>query len=186
MTATPQLRRRPSRVIPAAITAAAIVAVGALLLWAGLERLATGIWPTWAAEFGIWLAGLRWNSPYALGLAVVVTFLGLLLILSAVVPGKRGAVAVRSERESRAAEFDVAMSRKSVARLAAARADLVDGVDSVTTTVTAKTVRLSVTTPTDHTEGVRAEVVQEVRERLRESGVDPLPQVVAHDRTHNP
>lgn len=187
MKAPSQLRPRPSRTIPAVITAVVLVVLGAIMVWVGISRLAAGAAPTWATDLGTWLSGLRWNTPLALGLAASLTLFGLLLILSAATPGKRSAVAVRSTRPpSETGVREVAMSRRSIARLAAARADLVDGVDSVSTTVTPKAVRLSVTTPTDHTDGVRDAVTREVQERLRESGLDPVPQVTAQVRTYTP
>ena len=50
------LRRRPARTVPATITALLLLALGAGLVWAAVQRLVQGSWPTFAEQSAAWAA----------------------------------------------------------------------------------------------------------------------------------
>ena len=45
------LRRRPARTVPATIAAVVLLALGVGLVWAAVQRLAQGSWPTFADQY---------------------------------------------------------------------------------------------------------------------------------------
>ena len=70
-----------------------------------------------------------------------------------------------------------------MARLAAGRADLVDGVDKVSASADGRRVRLQLTTSSQQTAEIRDRVVRGVTESLTATGLDPAPRVSATVRT---
>jgi hypothetical protein len=176
MSAT-QLRRRPSRSLPATVVALVVLAVSALATTAAVTRLASGTWPAWATDPAGSVARQTWGAVPVLVAAAVAVVLGLVLLLAALVPGRRSGVPVGLDVTS-AEQGEVVITQRGVARLAAAAADEVDGVESVDVSVSSTLVRVDVVTASrSDVESVRAAVQSSVEERLDVLGTGPVCQV---------
>jgi hypothetical protein len=182
-----RLRRRPARTVPATITAAVLLALGVGLVWAAVQRLARGSWPGFADQTASWLAALTWGDVWVLILSIGVALLGLILLVAAIKPGAPTAMTLDSgsSADTTEASTEVVMTRRSVAKLATARAGQVDGVDSVSSVVGARKVTVTVKTPSQQ----RSEIEQQVRDRvtgaLQSAGLAPMPAVVVRARTRS-
>ena len=188
------LRRRPSRAVPAIIAGVLLLVAGVLLAWAALSRLLAGFWPSFYTTPVDWLAALSWNSPGMWTAGVILLLLGLMALLSGIVPGGFRALPVHTETAAMPSgphageptvrgQESVVMSRRAVARLAAATCDHIDGVGSASATATDREVHLDVTTALRSTEDLQRWVVDGVSSRLAASGLDPVPAVTASIRT---
>lgn len=181
------LRRHPARTAPATITAVVLLALGVALVWAAVQRLVQGSWPTFADQTGAWVATLTWGAVWMLIISVAVAMLGLILLVAAIKPGPPTAMTVDSgsSADAAGASTEVVMTRRSVAKLATARAGQVDGVDSVSSVAGARTLTVAVTTPSQQ----RGEIEQQVRDRvtdaLHSAGLAPMPTVVVRARTQS-
>lgn len=183
MSRSPALRHRSARRVPAVIASLCLLALGVLAVWAAVARLAQGRWPAWLESAGSTVAGQQWNAPWVIVAAVVAALLGLVCLIAAVKPGppsawRLDAPAVGSDEPS----TELVISRRGVARLAAANADLVDGVDRVTAKAGNRAVQLTVRMP--DTEGaagkqaaqaIREQVTSTVHQALTATGLaDPV------------
>lgn len=178
------LRRRPSRTVPAVIVALVLLALSVAMVWVAVRRLSSGQWPGAVTQAAGWTAALTWASVAMLVIAGLVVLAGLVLLLCAVVPGKPTALRIGTEPlETEHGNVEAVMTRRSVAKLANARANEVDGVDGVKTTVTGRLVAMSITTASAQREDIQASVTERVRAALEASGLDPLPRVRAKART---
>ena len=181
------LRRRPARTVPATITAVALLALGVGLVWAAAQRLVQGSWPGFADQTAAWVAALSWGNVWVLLLSIAVAVLGLILLIAAIKPGPPTAMIVDSgsSADAAGASTEVVMTRRSVAKLATARAGQVDGVDSVSSVVGARKITVAVKTPSQQ----RGEIEQQVRDRvtsaLQSAGLAPMPTVVVRARTQS-
>ncbi|GAB3765503.1 DUF6286 domain-containing protein [Microlunatus parietis] len=180
MTASrPRLRRRPNRTVPAGMTALGLTALGGLVVFGGAVRLATGAWPAPVDSIFALLAATPWGSAGWLVISAAVALVGLIMIIAAVKPGRLNAARLAVPEQAGGPELEVVISRRGIARLAAARAELVDGVDSVRARADARSVRLSIGTATEHRAELRAAVTDAVRQALTRAGVTPVPRVSA-------
>lgn len=179
------LRRRPSRTVPAVIAALILLAVAVAVVWVSVLRLASGAWPTFVVDAANWAHDVSFGSTTAIAAAGGVAAIGLVMLLCAIIPGQYTALSVNNpDLDGGGGTTEVVMTRRSVARLATARADEVDGVGSVSTSARARSVALSITTPSSQRDAVGATVKQKVRDALQSAGVDPLPRVSVNVRTH--
>lgn len=178
------LRRRPSRTVPAVIVAVVLLCLSVAMVWVAVRRLSSGDWPGAVTQAAGWTAALTWASVTMLVIAGVVVLAGLVLLLCAVVPGKPTALRIGTEPlETDRGHIEVVMTRRSVAKLASARANEVDGVDGVSTTVTGRAVAMSITTASGQREDIQQHVTERVRAALEATGLDPMPRVRAKART---
>ncbi len=179
------LRRRPARTVPATIAAVVLLALGVGLVWAAVQRLAQGSWPTFADRTGAWVAALAWGSVWVLLISISVVVLGLILLVAAIKPGPPTAMAVDSgsSADGAGASTEVVMTRRSVARLATARAGQVDGVDSVSSVVGARKITVVVKTPSRQLGEIEQQVRDRVTDALQSAGLAPMPAVVVRVRT---
>ncbi|MGB7449353.1 MAG: DUF6286 domain-containing protein [Ornithinimicrobium sp.] len=181
---TSSLRRRPSRAVPAVVSALALLAVGVALVWMAISELTSGAWPDPAARSAGWAAGLTWGANGLLIVAATATLLGVVLLLCAVTPGKPNALRIRTEPLQGAdGTTEVVMTRRSVAKLANARAHEVDGVDAASTKVRSRSVGVSVATPSTQRGDLQQTVTHRVRIALEAAGLEPVPTVSATVRT---
>lgn len=182
------LRRRPSRTVPAAVVAALLTAAGVAGVWAAVERLATGRWPGWVGGTHLWAATQTFGSAVVVVLSLAVAIVGLLLLVTAVRPGMPNAYEITAggEDQETAESTEFVMTRRAVAKLATAQADLIDGVDSVSATVTARRVSLSVQTASAQTDEIDRLVTTRVSDALTAVGLTPQPTVTATVRTIAP
>ncbi|MDK1326393.1 DUF6286 domain-containing protein [Arthrobacter sp. zg-Y1143] len=192
------MRRRPSRSVPATITAVLLLALGVALVWAAVLRLVNGSWPVFVTEPLRWLRETSWDSTQGWTAAVILGVLGLILLLCGIIPGEYRALPLRAKPVNmpgmpgaadtggvpsvRGGET-VVMSRRAVARLAASTCDHIDGVASASATASARRVHLDVTTALHGTSDLEHWVVDGVRSRLAATGLDPVPEVTASIRT---
>ena len=172
------LRPRPSRAVPAVICALVLLAAGVMLVWAAVARLTTGLWPPFFTAVSDWLATLNWNSAGTWTVGIILAAIGLVLLLTVLVPGKFHALPLRLDpiREV-SGDSRAVMSRRAVARLAAATCEHIDGVGSASATASDKAVHVSVYTPLHDTADLQHWVTDGVRSRLQGSGLDPVPNI---------
>ena len=92
-----------------------------------------------------WLATLRWGSTITVAISLAAVAVGLILLFCAWKPGQPNAIVLHVDGSGDVAgSTEFVMTRRSVARLAAGHAELVDGVDSVSATVRSRRITLSV------------------------------------------
>ena len=186
---TTALRRRPARTVPATITAVALLALGVGLVWAAAQRLVQGSWPGFAGETAAWVAALSWGNVWVLIISISVAVLGLILLIAAIKPGPPTALIVDSGSSADAAaemaSTEVVMTRRSVAKLATARAGQVDGVDSVSSVVGARKITVAVKTPSQQRGEIEWQVRDRVTSALQSAGLAPMPTVVVRARTQS-
>lgn len=181
------LRHRPSRAVPALIMGTLLLAAGVALVWVATARLATGSWPAFLAGPRDWLTGLTWNDPavWVVGAAAVVV--GLILLAAALVPGSFNALRLQAAGDEGQAPVagtqEIVMTRRAVARYAAAHCEDVDGVGSVSATASARAVHLDVTTALHETRELRDRVIAEIRAQLAGAGLNPVPKITASVRS---
>ena len=157
---TSSLRRRPSRTVQAAVVAVLVTAAGVAGMWASVERLDSGNWPGWVGSTHRWVATQTWGSVSVILISIAVALVGALLLLIALRPGMPNAYELdpssgtdtpTGSHEGKCSTQFV-MTRRAVAKLATANADLVDGVDSVSAAVTPRRVNLRVKTSSAKTD----------------------------------
>lgn len=179
-----RLRRRPSRIIPAVIVAAVLLAAAVLAVTAGVVRMSSGAWPSGLEPALTTAASTSWGDPILIGVLVAVTAVGLILLTAGVKPGPFAAASLQSPAgEQPADQVEYVISSRALAKLAAAQADTVDGVDSVSASATGRTVRLKVATTSEQTGMIRQQVRQAVSSALTLAGVQPVPRVLASVHT---
>ncbi|WP_010539578.1 alkaline shock response membrane anchor protein AmaP [Dietzia alimentaria] len=163
--ATPRrLVRHPARAIPAVLLSIVLLVGGALGLWLLGAYFLHGTVPTEAAGAVTAIADTRLDSIAAQVVAVALAVLGLLMILSALVPGRPS----RTRILAGDIPGDTAISRRDLARRIRRRAEQVDGVHSARVEVKRRRTDVVVRTVVDDTEPVlhsaRAAVDQAVEE----------------------
>ncbi len=167
-----RLRHRPSRVVPASIVAIVLLAVGVLAAIAAITRLVNGIWPTQMTGPATAVAGLTWGSAAVITVASVAVAAGVVLLMAGLKPGGfRTARLQPASTNPAVADSDFVISTRAVARLAAARADQVDGVDQVSASASARRIRLQVTTTSEQVQEIRTQVSDGVTDTLTATGM---------------
>ncbi len=179
------LRRRPARTVPASITALLLLTLGVGLVWATVQRLVQDSWPSFAQQAGEWVAAWSWGSVLVLAVAIAVTVLGVILLVAAIKPGPPTAMAVDIGPSGAGGDAgtEVVMTRRSVAKLATARAGQVDGIDSVSSVVGARRVTVTVKTPSQQRTQIERQVRERVTDALQSAGLAPMPAVVVRARS---
>jgi hypothetical protein len=125
-----------------------------------------------------WLATLTWGSTSTLAISLAAIAVGLILLFCAWKPGQPNAIVLRVDGSGDAAgSTEFVMTRRSVARLAAGHADLVDGVDSVSATVRSRRITLSVKSQSEQRGQLAATVTDGVRQALQGVGLQPMPKI---------
>ncbi len=180
------LRHRPARTIPASVVALILLGLGLGLAWVAVLKLSQGSWPAFLLTLGDSLGRLTWGAGATIAVSAVIAVIGLVLLIAALTPGQPNALRLvdpHDMSESQVGDTDYVMTRRSVAKLAAAHADLVDGVDSVTATASARRVDLRVRTASDQRGEIERQVLDRVRGALEGAGITPIPRVIATVRT---
>ncbi|MBA8795924.1 hypothetical protein FHX74_003565 [Friedmanniella endophytica] len=173
-----RLRRRPSRTVPASIVALVLLAAGVLAVLAGVFRLIDGSWAAPVRSGAKGLAGLTWGSGAFLGIVIGVGVIGLVLLLAAIIPGGYTSARLAAGGAGVAAQTEFVISQRGLARLAAATAEEIDGVERVSASAGGHRVRVAVTTATDaEARQLRDRVQQAVSQRLSAAGVQPAARV---------
>lgn len=174
---TQRLRRRPSRALPASLTAIVLLAVGVAVAWVSVLRLGTGAWPGFVGTAAESLASLSWNSPATWVAATVAAVVGLILVLAAIIPGAHNGMRLQGPNDVGSTAGEVVLSGRGVVRLANAHAERMDGVLSSKTKTMGRRVRMTVTTPLREPGDLRQRVAASVSERFQSAGLKPQPKV---------
>jgi hypothetical protein len=179
-----RLGGRPSRTVPASIVAVILLAIGALAAVLAIARLVNGTWPSQVTGAASSAAALTWGSVAVIAGGAVVALVGLVLLVAGVTLGAFKTAQLQPGQSSdTVVDTDFVISTRAMARLAAARADQVDGVDKVSASASGRRVRLKVTTTSEQADEIRDHVQQGVSETLSGAGVRPMPRVIATVRT---
>lgn len=179
-----RLRHRPSRVVPASIVAAVLLAVGVLAAIAAIARLVNGTWPTAVTSAARGVSDLTWGSGAAIATGAVIAAVGVVLLVAGLKPGAFRTARLRAAGStSAAADTDFVISTRAIARLAAARADSVDGVDKVSVSASGRRVAINAATTSEQAEEIRSRIVDGVTQTLSAAGLHPAPRVTARVRT---
>lgn len=174
-----RLRRRPSRTVAASIVAVVLLALGVLTAIAAISRLVTGSWDALVTAPAGTVADQTWGSSAVLAAAVVTVVIGLVLLIAGLKPGAFRSAQLAGPSGQGIEQTDYVISNAAIARLAAGRADLVDGVDKVFASADGRRVRVRITTSSEQTVQIRDRVIQGVTEILATTGLEPAPRVSA-------
>ena len=174
-----RLRRRASRTVPATIVAAVLLAVGVLGAIATIERLVSGAWAAAVSGPARALTALTWASSGVLVVAALTLLVGLVLLVAGLKPGAYRSTRLQGPSGGAVGQTEYVITDGAVARLAAARADLVDGVDKVSASAGGRRVRLRITTTSEKLTEIHDRVVSGVTDALSTAGLDPVPRVSA-------
>lgn len=174
-----QLRRRPSRIVPATVVAVVLLALGVLTAIAAISRLVTGTWDTLVTRPAGAVATQTWGSSLVVTVAALTFVVGLVLVVAGLKPGAYRTARLHGPTGDGVEQTDYVITNAAIARLAAGRADLVDGVDKVAASVDGRRVRLRLTTSSEQGAQIRDRVVQGVSDSLTAAGLDPAPRVSA-------
>jgi len=178
-----RLRHRPSRVVPATIVAVVLLALGTLTAIVAIARLVNGTWARQVTGPARTVAGLTWGSTAVIVAGAVLVVLGLVLLIAGIKRGAYRTAVLQRPDGGEVADTDYVISTRAMARLAAAQADTVDGVDKVSASASGRRVHVSVTTDSEQASQIRDRVQQGVTARLGAAGVSPAPKVTTTVRT---
>ncbi|MCG5214447.1 DUF6286 domain-containing protein [Streptosporangium soli] len=154
---------RPRRSWPAVIAAVALLVVGlvvALEIISALLQNPARLLPYDSVQG--WANATRWNDTGVIVTAAVVTALGLLLLLIALIPGRpRYVPLLTGDRD-----LIIGLRRRSFARALSHAAEGVDGVSGARTRVHGNHVHVTATTPLHETGGLDDAIRQAVSSKL--------------------
>lgn len=160
---------RPRRTIPGVLVAAVLAAAGILgAIQAVSAALGRPLWKLPHRDFAGRLQDTHWNGTATLAVAAAVAFIGLVLILTGVIPGRPRAIPLASGDESVVTGAPRRSLRRSLARLA----EDVDGIDRARARARMRSVTVRATTRLRDTGGLRESVRTAVQDRL--AALDPL------------
>ena len=177
------LKRRSSRIIPAVIVAVIVLAIGVFAVFAVVLRLLHGAWPTWITGPAKTVAALTWGSAAVITAGAVIAVLGLIVFIAGVKLGALKTARLQIPTGGKIDDADYVISARGMAKLAAARADTVDGVDGVSTSATGNKIWVRITTSSEQTDVIGDRVRDTVTQGLTEAGIHPVPRVSANVRT---
>ncbi|GAA3114707.1 DUF6286 domain-containing protein [Streptosporangium carneum] len=154
---------RPRRVVPATITAALMTVAGALvaaevisallgrpLRWIPYDRLLS------------WASSTTWDDPSVTLGAALITLLGLLLVLLALVPGRPRLIPVRTDDP----DLVIGMQPRGFIRALAHAAEQVPGVDHARVRLRGRTAEVTARSPLREPVGLAEAVQQAVTTRI--------------------
>ena len=168
---------RSTRWMPASIVALILAAGAVALVAAGISRFQEGQWPSPVMK----LAGdgsLTWGSPMVIAGGCLLTVLGVVLLLSALLPGPKRIFNVPSGQDS-----DVRINGSGIARLVEHRVDSLDGVIGVRARLHGGRVAVRVSTPLRETDALRKRALTAASSALSENLETPLPRVTLQIRS---
>jgi hypothetical protein len=157
--------------------------VGGLAATAAIAHLVTGTWTSHVTGPAATAGDVTWGSTTAFVAGAAVTAVGLALLIAGIKPGAFTSARLHSSSQSAVAERDFVISTRAIARIAADRADLVDGVDKVSASASGRRVHLRVITASQQAAEIRSRVVASVTEALVATGIQPQPRVSVAVRT---
>ena len=161
---------RPRRTIPGVLVAAVLAAAGILgAIWAVSAALGHALWKVSHRDFaGPLQSTTHWSSTGTLAVAAAAAFVGFVLILIAVIPGRPRAIALASGDDS----VVIGVPRRSLRRSLAWLADEVPGIDRAKVRARRRSVKVRATTRLRDPAGLSESVQAVVENRL--AALDPL------------
>jgi hypothetical protein len=158
------MMRRPRRTIPAAATALALLSV-CVLTAISVIQLLTGRPPliSYAAIADL-AHTTHWNSPTVVTASGLVMLIGLILFLTAILPGRPTVIPLRATDTD--ATIDAGASRRSLRSTLRAAANAVDGVTATTLTLRRRKITAVVRTHRTTSEGLTEAVRTAISQRL--------------------
>jgi uncharacterized protein DUF6286 len=166
-----QARRefRPRRLVPGVLVAAVLAAAGILgVIQAASAALDHPLWNLPHRDFAGPLQDTHWDGTATLAVAAAVAFVGLVLMLAGLIPGRPRAIPLASSDDSVVTGAPRRSLRRSLARLAEA----VDGIDRAKVKLRRRSIKVRATTRLRDTAGLRENVHSAVQDRL--AALDPL------------
>lgn len=162
--ATDRLTRRPPRSVPVTVIAVLAVAVGGIGAWLLGAYLLEGAWPAGSAEAIDGIGATPLDAAPLLIVAGVVGLLGLILLISAILPGDP------ARREILADETpgQTAVSRRDLSRRVQRSVEHVDGVQGARVSLRRSRLDVLVRTPIEDTETVRRRAHAAVDEAIEQ------------------
>lgn len=161
---------RPRRTIPGVLVAAVVAVAGILgCIWGASAALGHPLWKVPHSDFaGPVQNTVHWSDTGTLTAAAVIAFVGFLLILIGVIPGRTRAIPVASSDGS----VVIGVSRRNLRRSLGWLAEEVPGIDRAKVRAGRRFVKVHATTRLRDTTGLREKVEECVEQRL--SALDPL------------
>jgi hypothetical protein len=163
---------RPRRVLPSVITAVVLLALGLIAAIEIISALVGGparLLPYDSA--GRWAATTRWNDTGTIVAGTILSLLGLLLLLIALVPGRpRFIPLLTGDRD-----LVIGMHRRSFTRALAHAAESVAGIDSAKARWQGNRIHVTATTSLRDTRGLNDAVRQAVSSKLTSLGPASTP-----------
>jgi len=161
---------RPRRRIPGVLVAAVIVAAGIVgCIWAASAALGHPLWDIPHSDFaGPLQSSVHWDDTGTLIVASAVAFVGFLLILIALIPGRTRAIPLASGDDS----LVIGVPRRSLRRSLGWLAEDVAGIDRVKVRTRRHSVKVRATTRLRDPAGLRESVQAVVEDRL--ARLEPL------------
>jgi hypothetical protein len=161
---------RPRRTVPGVIVAAVLAAAGIIgCIWAASAALGHPLWNVPHGDFaGPLQTTVHWASTGTLAVASAVAFVGFLLILIALLPGRTRAVPLASGDDS----VVIGVPRRSLRQSLRWLVQDVPGIDKAKVRARRGTVKVRGTTRLRDTAELQEKVRATVQERLR--ALDPL------------
>jgi hypothetical protein len=166
-----QARRvfRPRRTVPGVLVAAVLAVAGILgAIQAVSAALGRPLWTVPHRDFAGPLQDTHWASTGTIAVAAAVAFVGLVLVLIGVIPGRPRAIALASGDDS----VVIGVPRRSLRRSLAWLAQDVAGIHSARVRAGRRSVRVRATTRLADPAGLRESVQTAVQDRL--AALDPL------------
>lgn len=179
------LKSRSSRIVPAVIVAIILLAIGVFAVFAVVLRLLHGSWPNWTSGPAKTVAGLTWGSVAVIIAGAVIAVLGLIVFIAGVKLGALKTARLQIPAGGQVSDADYVISARGMAKLAAARAETVDGVEEISASATGSKVWVRVTTTSEQTDVIGDRVRDSVTQGLTEAGIQPVPRVSANVRTRS-
>ncbi|ROR73494.1 DUF6286 domain-containing protein [Bogoriella caseilytica] len=171
------LRRRSRRWVPATIFAFIMLALGSWLTAGAIMRWIDGQWPVFTRPVIDAASAATWEGDLTRAVVIGIGVVGVIVLVIAILPGAPRLSSLRRPGAV-AADARLVVSRRGLARLAAAAAHRVDGVQQVAASVSGRSVSIRVVTPTrQDTSELRQRVKDAVSARLTEVGVEPAARV---------
>jgi hypothetical protein len=170
---------RPQRRVAATIVAAILAAAGIL---GAIEAVSAALGhPLWRVPYHDFAGPLRdtpWSDAVTLAAAAAVAFIGLILVLAALLPGRPDAIVLASGDTS----VVIAVPRASLRRVLARAAQDVDGIERARVKLRRRSAVIHATTRLRDTSGLRGSVQAAAQDRL--TALDPLSPVRIRARIH--
>ena len=170
------IRRRPTRSIPAVIVAVVLLALAVGAVWAGVTALSGG--STGMVESISAAAGTPWSAQAAYIPSIAVAIVGVVLILTALVPGHHDGHLVDHQGAAEAV-----LTKRGLRTYLDDQASDVDGVDSARTTVKGRKTDIRVGTYALDHRAVGADVRRTLQGRVDDLNLRHAPRVRVHTST---